>query len=609
VRNTSRRSGGATKIVSVDIGGTSVRAVEMEIGAGENGAARILKRGSIPLGFNAWDDLATVTDSLAQAIRGALSAGGISTSTVVTALPRRLVAVKYAQVPPAEPEHIRDMVQYEAQQYIPFALEDVIIGHQIVSEPGEDMTNVLIVAARRSLVEQLLAAFDKAGLEVTNLSVSALGLAENASRTPTPTGLLDVEAGEMDIAVVSGGKLLFTRATALGESPDTPSGGSMLAGEVSRSLSAYQNEYRAQPVSQLLVSGSASARNGLVESLGGMLQVPVNRMNGQLLPAGDPEAPAFATAIGLALGAGEYAISEINLLPSSRSERKLAAKRRATTVFSLAAAIAIIGVIGFFLTRSIAAQQVERKKAEAANAKLTAMQTVVDRQQKTSDLIDNTYETVAVKLDHKHPAVDIVKVVSDAVPRGNIYLSQFSFERYGAVVLHGTAKNETAATDLVIALQASGAFVDVQLNYLGDAQGDGTAAGGGGAVRPPVRRAPPGPRRATAATPPGPGVTVTPGGATPALPGTATPAATTTPVSTTPTAPANDNTAAPKPSAAKPKPGENMSFIITCRLKSEPKPPPAKKPGAPTAPGAAAGNAAGAATTTPPAATGAATGN
>src|SRR5258708_3241694 len=112
------------------------------------------------------------------------------------------------------------MVQNEAKQYIPFQIEEVVLDHQIVSDATDEMTTAMIVAAKRELVEGILLAFDSAGLEVTRLSVSSLGLGEHARGAVAPTALLDIAPGEMDMAIVADGKLLFSRSASLSSAED-----------------------------------------------------------------------------------------------------------------------------------------------------------------------------------------------------------------------------------------------------------------------------------------------------------------------------------------------------------------------------------------------------
>lgn len=464
------RSGPTVHSVGIDIGYRTVRAVEVEMSGDQT---RLLKRGSAAFDPHIWDDLLNGKDTLAQAIRSALSAGGISASEATAGLPRRLVTLKYARLPHAEPEQIRQMVEYEAQQYIPFPVEDVVLDHQIVSDETEEMTTVMVVAARRTIVEDLMAAFDKAGVEVTRLSVSALALGEHASSSTIPIALLDVEAGELDLAVVTAGRLLFTRAATLSETAATQAGAQRLAGEVARSLTSYQNEYRAQPVSKLLVAGPTSDLPDIEMTLSGLLDVPIARMNGQMLPVTDSDALSYATAVGLALEKGGRGISQINLVPTSRFEQKAAAKRRVQSLAAVAVLVVVLVVGGFFITQSLAAQKMERANAQRENKKLDVANIALKGTKAQHEKVAKNYKTLTAGLGRKYASVDIIKAVSDSVPpNSGIYLSQLIFDRAGVLTIHGNARTESAATDLVNALQGMGTFTQVRLNYLGDAQAD-----------------------------------------------------------------------------------------------------------------------------------------
>src|SRR5207237_10544348 len=111
-----------------------------------------------------------------------------------------------------------------------------------------------------------------------------------------------------------------------------------------------------------------------------------------------------------------------------------------------------------------AKQRTERAAAARENRKLDVMDNALKRVRTVHDQRLKTFQTVSSGLGRGVAAVDVVKAISDAVPKdGGVYLTQFAFERAGAVTLHGNARNETAATDLVVALQGSGEFNDVRL--------------------------------------------------------------------------------------------------------------------------------------------------
>ncbi len=495
----TRRSGGVTHKVAVDVGFAVVRAVEVEA-AGDQ--ARIVRVGSAVLPAEWWHDPTSHREALAQAIKAALAEGGIRASSVVASLPRRFVTLKYARLPHAEPDQARGMILFEAQQYVPFPMDEVVLDHEVVSDATDEMMTVMIVAARLAQVEGLMSTFDAAGLQVERLTVSSLALAEHARGSMTPVALLEVEPGDMDLAVVADGRLLFSRSAPLSQDPGDTRSIAALGAEVGRSLAAYQNEHRSQPISKLLIDGPANALDAVEEALCALLEIPVSRMQNSLYPA-DETSCQYATAFGLALGAIRGG-SPISLVPETRAQRKVAARRRLQTIVALGAVAVGLTIGGFRLSDSMQHDAKTHAEAVRWNKSMKMAQKSADAARTRHDALLQAYQTVSLGLARQKPAVDVMKTVSDAIPKtGAVHLTQLQFDRAGLVALRGDAKTETAATDLVLALQSSGAFTDVRMPYLGDAQADTVSASGTGP-------------------------------------------------------------------AAKPQPGANMSFIITCRLKPLP---------------------------------------
>lgn len=468
--------------IALDLGENAVRVVEMELGS-DPAATRILRRGTAPLPPNAWTDLTANRDAFVGAIRSALSSAGINGRSVVACIPRRLVTVRFARLPSAPPDQMRGMVQFEAQQYILFSLDEVVLDYHTVSEPlagfgvsdGDDMETVLLVAARRSLVTDIQAIFKKAGLDLRKLSVSSLALAEHARDVLEPTALIDIQPGSMDVAVVADGRLLFTRATTLdleGISPDVAQ--RRLEEEVARSFTSYQNEFRNKILGHVYISGaSVTTRDSerLERSLSGILEMPVSRLHNRLLPGTDPDAVAYAVASGMGLQLRPDALVPISLVTDEVAARKaLFAKRLRQQLTVAVAGAALVSIVLY--ARAMVTDNAQKDQAMIkANSALKQAKTALAAVQKSHDKLQSFTEELDKGLDRKHLTVDVVVALHAALPPSkDIWLTQMEYQRGGQMTLRGESKTATAPTDLVIALQSSGAFYDVKLSYMGDAQ-------------------------------------------------------------------------------------------------------------------------------------------
>ncbi len=483
-RLTGRSAATNAGCVAIDLGATAVRIVELEWGKGGDSLAgsRVVRRGSAPLPAGVWNDLDTHRDAVIAAIQKAMSAAGISSRTVVACLPRRLVTVRYLRLPAAPPEQMQGMVAFEAQQYVLFPVDEVVLDHCIMTGAGgkgpldqEDLETVLLAAARRSVIANVMSIFDRAGLDLVQLSVSALALAEIVRNSIGPTAMIDLEPGEIDVAVVSDSQLLFTRASALDMTPtDEITAQRRKVEEVFRSFTAYQNEFRGRQLTQVYLGGPDLTGPSSVElerALTEIIDVPVQPYSGPLVPGGDPDLRAYLTAIGTGLQTRDGSIAAINLVPHERAELKAQQSRGRQRNLALAAA-AVLLLLAFSGTqRWLKTRSIEYNEQVKANEKLDTLNDALKKRQKAFDARDGLYKELNKELDKPHPSVDVLVALDSVLPQsGNLWITQFSFERNKLLTVRGEAKSASAPVDLVLALQRSHAFRNVQLSYIGDAQ-------------------------------------------------------------------------------------------------------------------------------------------
>ncbi len=564
----SLRTPALTKTAVVDLGASSLRVAEVEIGG--DGEGRILRKGKAELPFAFWNSLTTSGADLTAALREALSSAGIVEKSVSVGLPRRLVTLRQVQLPHAPPDQLRSMVAFEAQQYILFSIDEVILDYFVVPDApgsgyGDDMTTVMLAAAQRSIVGEIITSCERAGLSVKRLTVSALALAENAALETEPTAILDIEPGEVDVAMVSQRRLLFTRASTLEPSSFTSEGaGQRLADEISRSLTAYSNEFRSLPLQQILLAGSAEQEIQVLEaSLPDLLELPVRRLRTRIVDTN--EAGAYATAVGIALQSRTDGIGQINLIPRDREEKRAASAKRQTRLAGAAAGVLVLGAGLLWLQAASAKAQKQALLTRQANLDLQEITSRLDAKKKSVGQLQEFASALTGGIARRQPLVDVLYALDDCVPHSpDIWLTQTNFERGGTITLRGETKNEMSATDFVLALQRSGAFSEVRLGYLGEAQSQEASQE---TPASPVSV----PKAAVSPVLPGAPALPSAGNARPPLGG---PPSNVPPLVTGGAKPVQPNSSSVvKPTASSPpvtKPGPKRtprtSFIITCRL-------------------------------------------
>ena len=131
---------------------------------------------------------------VSEAITGCLAAAGVTTRDVVTAVGGRDVIIKKIQIERVKEQQARELMRWEAEQHVPFDMESVELDFQILDPDAEGMEmNVLLVAAKRELVEAKIRLLTEAGLTPGVVDVDAFAL-HNAFEVNYPDAMGGVVA-------------------------------------------------------------------------------------------------------------------------------------------------------------------------------------------------------------------------------------------------------------------------------------------------------------------------------------------------------------------------------------------------------------------------------
>lgn len=260
-------------LIGVDISSTSIKMVELA--SDGRGGYKLEGYSSSPLAKEAMTD-GNVGDleRVAEAIKNAWKLLGSREKHVALALPSSAVISKKVMMAADLREDDMEMqVEAEANQYIPFSLDEVNIDFQVIGPApnNPDEVEVLIAASRKEKIEDRVAAAEGAGLKVIVMDVDVYATEASyalvASQLPNSgkdqvVMIVDVGASMMHINVLSDNKSIYTR--------EQPFGGNLLTQEIQRRFGlsleeseiakrkgglpeSYENEVL-QPFMQLLAS-------------------------------------------------------------------------------------------------------------------------------------------------------------------------------------------------------------------------------------------------------------------------------------------------------------------------------------------------------------------
>jgi len=330
-----------------------------------------------------------------------LSRNDLSKDSAVVSVPGQHTLARFTKLPPVAPKRIPDIVRYEADQQIPFDMDEVIWDYQTFQQEGTPDLEVGIFAMKRELIREHLLHFEQASIEPVAVQSGPLAVYNAAQYdgmlASETTILLDIGAENTDLIIATpesfwtrtvpiGGnkftealvkpfKLSFTKAEGLKRTADSSKYARQifqamrpifadLVQELQRSIGFYSSTHRDTEIEKVVAFGNAFKLPGLRKYLQQNLGLTIIEPDGfeKTAPsaaANNPEFKenllSFAAAYGLALQGLDLAKVNSNLLPTEIAKQIVWRKKR--PAFAAAAACLVLagGMIWFRQTSDMSA--------------------------------------------------------------------------------------------------------------------------------------------------------------------------------------------------------------------------------------------------------------
>ena len=421
--------------LAVDFGAGSLKLAEFEIN--EAGGLRLKNFSIKPLGLEGAQESSREATVL-KALREVLAETGTKARDINVCAPGFQVFSKFVKLPPVDAGKVTQIIQYEAQQNVPFPLAEVVWDYQILGSSTGGELEVLLVAIKSDVVEGLFRMAEEAKLRLQLCDVSPAALCNafryNYGELEGCTMLLDIGAKTSNLLFFENGKV-FSRSISLGansitqdfaneaklkyevaEAKKIAEGFVSLGGAYAEPESEYQaaiakiarqfmtklhiqvNQtkqfYRGQqggsePL-RLFLSGGASIMPYTAQFFAEKLNVPVEYFNPfrnvQIDPAVNLEELArVAHSLGEVVGLGLRNLAncpvEMNLMPGSTLRWRTFNEKKPYFIFTLLSLVAVAGAVGFLF----------QKLAESKEKEVKDLEPQVQKLQHKSDLFKSAY--------------------------------------------------------------------------------------------------------------------------------------------------------------------------------------------------------------------------
>ena len=220
-----------TPLLAVDIGSNSIKVAQL---GGSANKYELLALGVMPLDPEAVvDGVVKDEDHVADALSRLIKAENINTPYAVASVAGEAVIIKKIQVPQMPPDELEETIKKEAEQYIPFDIDDVRIDYHPLGKAGgvtetvdeeEEKDEILLVAVQNEIIDSRTEVLSRAGLKpvIVDLDtfaiVNALAISKNINELGV-VALIDLGASFTHVNIIIDGVSSFTR--------DIPIGGNM----------------------------------------------------------------------------------------------------------------------------------------------------------------------------------------------------------------------------------------------------------------------------------------------------------------------------------------------------------------------------------------------
>lgn len=175
---------------------------------------------------DAWSTLAI------DALKKLLSENKINTKEVYISVPSSSVVIRYLKLPYMPEHELREIIRFEAEEHIPFEVEQALIDFYITKdfiEKEERMMEVLLVAAKRGVINEYIHIFQKAGLDPVYINVDTFAiedaweLGEQGGGGENVVALIDIGARTTNINIIEASSSSFNRDIIVGGNDFTDS--------------------------------------------------------------------------------------------------------------------------------------------------------------------------------------------------------------------------------------------------------------------------------------------------------------------------------------------------------------------------------------------------
>ena len=422
----------------------------------------------------------------------------IHVADVNYAVAAQSVFVRFVKLPALDAEKIDKIIAFEAQQNVPFPIDQVVWDYQLVGGGMGEQIQVVIVAIKRDLLDEINNTVEETGLRTRILDVASMGLYNafcyNYTDLKGCSLLVDIGARTTNILLIEAGRI-FSRSLPIGSSaitaaiakefgesfaaaetrknkdafvalggaaePDDANIGRLskivrstmtrLHAELMRSITHYRAQQQGDRPSRIFLCGGGAGMPNMREFFHEKFELPVEFFNplqnvsvSESTPDTTRSAHLLGELVGLALRSVTICPMKLNLLPANVVLRQDLEKRR--PFFIAVAACILLALLGWsaYYTRAAQVAQQTAQTMRQKNDSMHGTEAQLDKLKKQITALDNIATPLITAVNDRNFWPQILEDLNARLPEADIWITELAATSGGKLL--GVPEKRAAET-------------------------------------------------------------------------------------------------------------------------------------------------------------------
>ncbi len=466
-------------VLAIDIGGDSLKIAEFSYPA--EGGIILEKFAVSEYGGEVKEE--DLLNNLADTLRNAIIENGFKARKVNISVSGQSAFVRFVKLPPIGEEEakVKQIVEFEAKQNVPFPIDEVVWDYQLISSADESEIEVMFVVVKNDFIEQITKIIEDIGKEVIIIEVAPTACYNSARANHIGDKdceiILNIGGRCSTLVFIDGGRF-FVRTipiaghsitqqiskefgipypdaeemkrrhgfVALGgayEEPDSEVAATVskivrnvmtrLHGEINRSINVYRSQQKGRKPEKLYLAGGSSVMAFTPRFFSEKLRIPVDYFNPfqivSLAPTINKEelaevAHMFSESIGLGLRKATNCPIEISLVPDALKKQNEIKQKIPYFYFSLITLVLCLGLTYLAFSNLYEMASKKDKFAQEAVTTTQSMLSQVNKVKGELSSIESEYNEAAKLLDERRKWIPLLNLVQDQIPE-NTWIAKF----------------------------------------------------------------------------------------------------------------------------------------------------------------------------------------